>query len=79
MRVKNIFLVIVGIIIISIILVAVDLWNVTEYIPLSHDYDWLAFIGAVLGGMLTLIGVILTLKYQKAMDAKKVRLSVPIF
>lgn len=49
--------------------------NITTYIPLSRNYDWLAFWGAILGGLATLIGVYFTIKSQSETDMENRRIS----
>lgn len=60
------------VLVLSIILVVLDLVNVRRVVPLSDHYDWLAFVGAVLGGvvggLLTFGGVYLTLRQQRQSD-----------
>jgi len=53
-------------------LVGLDLGGVRDWLPLTQHYDWLAFIGAILGGMIggfiTFGGVYLTLRQQREAD-----------
>ena len=42
-----------------------DLIDITKYIKLSKEYDWLAFTGSIFGGFITFLGVLLTLKYEE--------------
>lgn len=57
-----------------------DILNITTYIDLSKNYDWLGFFGGffggTFGGVATFLGVFLTLKYQRNSDYEKNRLSV---
>lgn len=57
-----------------LLLVAADLADITQYIPLTKDYDWLSFLGAVIGGIATFGGVFLTWRYQIESDKEKERL-----
>lgn len=63
----------VALVIVCALLVAADLINITQYIPLTQNYDWLAFIGAIIGGIATFAGVYFTLDYQKKSDEEKKR------
>ena len=63
----------VALVIVCALLVAADLINITQYIPLTQNYDWLAFIGAIIGGIATFSGVYFTLDYQKKSDEEKKR------
>jgi len=63
-------LAIVGLIVVA--LVALDLVGIRRLVPLSEGYDWLAFLGALLGGIVgglfTFGGVSLTLRQQRESD-----------
>lgn len=66
------------------VLLTLDFYDITQYISLSYNYDWLGFaggfLGSVIGGIITFLGVYLTLKFQKNTDDEKNRLSImPIF
>ena len=63
----------VALVIVCALLIAADLFNITQYIPLTQNYDWLAFIGAIIGGIATFAGVFFTLDYQKKSDEEKKR------
>lgn len=39
------------------LLLVLDICDITSFIPLSKNYDWLSFGGAIIGGVLTFIGV----------------------
>lgn len=63
-----------------VFLIFLDLVNITNFIPLSNNYDWLSFIGSICGGILTLYGVLLTINYQSIVNEEKDRLlNIPIF
>lgn len=67
-----------------IFLIILDLIDIRQYINFSIEYDWLNFYGAILGGLLggllTMIGVSESLKFQKESDKVFQRLNViPIF
>tara|TARA_R110002051_G_scaffold315883_1_gene394827 strand:+ start:2505 stop:3353 length:849 start_codon:yes stop_codon:yes gene_type:complete len=57
---------------ISLVLVGLDLAGIRNWLPLTLHYDWLAFIGAILGGavggFITFGGVYLTLRQQRESD-----------
>lgn len=63
----------VALVIVCTLLIAADLFNITQYLPLTKSYDWLAFIGAIIGGIATFAGVYFTLDYQKKSDEEKKR------
>ena len=65
----------ITILLFSLIFIVADLMNITTYIPLSRNYDWLAFWGAILGGLATLIGVYFTIKGQSETDKENRRIS----
>lgn len=77
---RNILLLIVAFIVIVLFFVLLDLFDIRKIIPLTTSYDWLGFIGAFLGsmigGLITYLGVYLTLKYQENADNEKNRLSI---
>lgn len=62
-----------ALLIVCALLIAADLFNITQYIPLTKNYDWLAFIGAIIGGIATFVGVYFTIEYQKRSDEEKKR------
>ena len=68
----------VALVIVCALLIAADLFNITQYIPLTQNYDWLAFIGAIIGGIATFSGVYFTLDYQKKSDEEKKRNDIEI-
>ena len=55
-----------------LLILLLDLCNITHYIPFSRNYDWISFIGSflggVIGGLATFIGVYFTIKSQKQAD-----------
>lgn len=57
------------------ILVILDIVGVRRLIPLSSSYDWLAFAGAILGGVIgglvTLVGVYLTLQHASESERSR--------
>lgn len=67
-------LIIASIGVMCLLLVAADLADITQYIPLTKNYDWLSFLGAVIGGIATFGGVFLTWRYQIDSDKEKERL-----
>ena len=70
-------IIIISLIFLLIVLV-LDISNITQYIPFSKQYDWLGFIGtyigSVLGSVITLFGVYQTIKYEKEKDDEKNKL-----
>lgn len=77
---RNILLLIVAFIVIVLFFVLLDLFDIRKIIPLTTSYDWLgfmgAFLGSMIGGLITYLGVYLTLKYQENADNEKNRLSI---
>lgn len=74
---KKFFLILIMITIIIIsIFTFLDVINVTQYIKLTKNYDWLGFYGAllgsVIGGAITFIGVYITIKNKKNQRMKKI-------
>lgn len=75
-QMKKTFLsIFITILLLSFVFIVADLINITTYIPLTNNYDWLAFWGAILGGLATLIGVYLTIKSQSETDKETRRVS----
>ena len=82
-------LAVVGLIV--LLLIAADLVGIRRLVPLTDHYDWMSFLGAliggVVGGLFTFGGVYLTLQQQRLSDqqmrdadALKTRLSImPLF
>ena len=66
---KKILLIILILIFPIIIFAILDFINITNYFPLTDRYDWLAFIGAaiggIIGGLFTYIGVKITIEDNK--------------
>lgn len=52
-----------------------DLTNITKCIPFTHDYDWLGFLGAIVGGLIgaigTYIGIYFTIRNEREQNRKK--------
>ena len=72
---KTFLSIFITILLLSFVFIVADLINITTYIPLTNNYDWLAFWGAILGGLATLIGVYLTIKSQSETDKETRRVS----
>lgn len=74
------FLAIIAVIILLTLFVArITRFSVSEF-PVSTNNDWIGYFGAITGGMLTLIGVVITIEYndkQRKMDV--INSVVPIF
>ena len=67
--------VIAGLASMCILLVAADLFDITRYIPLSKNYDWLGFMGAIVGGGTTFAALFLTIEHEQKIDRENSRLS----
>ena len=67
--------IIVFILLVTIVLLTLDLVDITRYIKLSNKYDWLSYIGALLGGLMTLVGVVLTIEYERANNRKELSIA----
>lgn len=65
---------------VMLLILLLDLCNITHYIPFSRNYDWISFIGSflggVIGGLATFIGVYFTIKSQKQADDEKNRQAI---
>lgn len=62
-----------------LLLVLADLYDITRYIPLSKNYDWLGFMGAIVGGGSTLAALVLTIEHERKLNKENSRLSnIPI-
>lgn len=61
---------------IALIIILVELDLYAKSLGLQMDYNLLGFIGAIVGGGMTLVGVLMTVKYQKELDAENKRLSI---
>lgn len=77
---KNILLLVIVFIVIVLFFILLDLFNIRKFISFTDNYDWLgfmgAFLGSVIGGLITYLGVYLSLKYQENADNEKNRLSI---
>ena len=63
--INNVVVFIVGfVIIITCILLLFDKLDVSAFLGINPNNDWLGYLGAVLGGLFTLIGVLLTINYE---------------
>lgn len=58
----------VSLIMFFIMLIVFDLINITKIIPLSHNYDWLGFIGTFISGVATLILGIISIKQNDTLS-----------
>lgn len=58
-------------IVISIFLFLIDYFDVSKYIKFRSNNDWLSYIGAIIGGLSTVLGVLLTIKYEKESRIKE--------
>ena len=81
---KYIIYILIITLLVFLLLSVLDIINITNYVPFSHNYDWLGFsggfFGSIIGGSITFLGVYLTLKFQKNSDDEEKRLSIiPIF
>lgn len=81
---KYIVWTIVLVILLTALLIVADVFNITKYIPLSSNYDWLSYIGALMGGLIgafvTIGGIYITIKHERKIDQEKSRVeNMPIF
>lgn len=65
---KKLNYVLLGIVLIPFILIIMDILNVTHIIHLTSNYDWLAFIGAYISGLCTIILGIVSIKQNKTLS-----------
>lgn len=67
--------IIAGLLLLIATLVVLDLIDIRRYVRLSANYDWLAFIGAivggVVGGLVTFGGVLLTLRSAQSAERSR--------
>ena len=69
---KKLNLVLLVVIIIPFVLIVLDILNITNILHLTNKYDWLAFIGAYISGLCTIIlGIVSTKQNQTLADANK--------
>lgn len=65
---------------VPILLLLMDLIDVSRFVPISRDYDWLSFLGGfgggLFGGLATFVAMYWTLRSQRKSDDDKNRLSV---
>lgn len=65
-------LIIILVLIIPLVFMILDLFNITKIIPLTSKYDWLAFIGTYISGLSTIIlGIVSTKQNKTLADANK--------
>ncbi len=81
---KYIVWTIVLVILLTALLIVADVFNITKYIPLSSNYDWLSYIGALIGGLIgafvTIGGIYITIKHERKLDQEKSRIeNMPLF
>lgn len=72
---KNLISIIISLLAVIVLLLVLDICDITRFIPLSKNYDWLSFGGAIIGGVLTFIGVYITIKNQNREEKERIRLS----
>ena len=61
-------LIIILVLIIPLVFMILDLFNITKIIPLTSKYDWLAFIGTYISGLCTIILGIVSIKQNKTLS-----------
>ena len=71
MKKTYIFILATFFIIIPLIIFLADIFDITQYVKLTPNYDWLAFLGSIYATVVTILGVFLTLEYQRKIDNKK--------
>lgn len=77
-KISSIIMIIFFFVIIPFSIFLLDLFNITQYIPLTISYDWLSFFGSIYASAITILGVFLTLKFQrKSEDEKKIEENKP--
>jgi hypothetical protein len=68
-------IVLLAIAVMLLALVAMDILGVRQVLPLTIHYDWLAFLGAlvggIVGGLFTFGGVYFTLRHQRETDQER--------
>lgn len=57
--------------IVPLLIFLADIFNITQYIPLTKEYDWLSFFGSLYASAITIFGVFLILKFQKKSEEEK--------
>lgn len=77
-KISSIIMIIFFFVIIPFSIFLLDLFNITQYIPLTISYDWLSFFGSIYASAITILGVFLTLKFQrKSEDEKRIEENKP--
>ena len=66
---KHFILLIVFVFTLIIVPFILDYCDISSFINLSTHYDWLAYFGAIFGGLMTLFGVLFTIKNE---DKKRI-------
>ncbi len=71
---KRIYLVciVVFFILIPFIIFLADILDITQYIKITKNYDWLSFLGSIYASGITIFGVFLTLKIQRKNEKENV-------
>lgn len=64
---KKLNLVLLTLIIIPFVLIGLDVLNITNILHLTNKYDWLAFIGAYISGLCTIILGIVSTRQNKTL------------
>ncbi len=64
-RMKSIVIIAV---LIPILIIFLDLFNITSIIPLTNKYDWLGFLGAYISGICTLFLGIISIKQNDTLS-----------
>ena len=63
-----IFLVILFLIVSTIVMVVLDINDIRNYLPLTHKYDWLSYIGSIIGGLISLFVLLITLHNERRIN-----------
>lgn len=62
----------------TIILIILDLCDVTQYVHLSNNYDWLSYFGTVLVGFFTIITALITINQNNVFENNRVKPSFKV-
>ena len=63
-----IVLVILFLIVSTIVMVWLDINGIRNYLPLTDEYDWLSYIGSIIGGLISLFVLLITLHNERRIN-----------
>lgn len=65
-------------VVISLLLLVLDICNINKFLKLTKDYDWLSYIGTVIAGIGTMLGIYFSFSQSQEIEKNRVKPCVNI-